>query len=120
MSLTDDGNAESYMDAPPLAGLKGGGPSVIASILDLLGIHRQVAREPNTKSKNGDGEKPQPKDESGKKAPARNFLNQVEDVLTESRLQIPLGNDTSRDSNGQRYRTGRPSERAGGQNISAF
>ena len=61
MSLTDDGNAESYMDAPPLAGLGGkngeGGPSIIASILDLLGIHRQVSREPKAEKTQGGGGK---------------------------------------------------------------
>lgn len=42
------GDPESYMDAPEISvGSDGpGGPSIIASLLDLVGLHRQVAKGP--------------------------------------------------------------------------
>lgn len=46
------GMGEEYMRAPTLnigGGGKKGGGSFIASILDLLGIHKQVAKEPDQK-----------------------------------------------------------------------
>ncbi len=41
------GDPESYMD-PPRGSLEGlsGGPSFIAGLLDMLGVHKQVAAEP--------------------------------------------------------------------------
>lgn len=45
------GDPESYMDAPTLSVGGGGGPSFIASILDALGIHRQVAKGPKSAGK---------------------------------------------------------------------
>lgn len=48
MAIRIGGDPESYMEAPTLSagGGGGGGPSFIASILDLLGVHRQVAKGP--------------------------------------------------------------------------
>lgn len=42
------GDPESYMEAPQMSvgGDGAGGPSFIASLLDLIGIHRQVAKGP--------------------------------------------------------------------------
>lgn len=46
-SIRVGGDPESYMDPPVLtADGKKGGAGLIASVLDLLGIHKQVAKEP--------------------------------------------------------------------------
>lgn len=46
------GSPESYMEAPTLDG-NSGGPSFIASILDLLGINKQVANGGKSKAAKG-------------------------------------------------------------------
>lgn len=48
--VTVGGDPESYMDAPRISAddkdKLGGGGSIIASVLDLLGVHKQVAKNP--------------------------------------------------------------------------
>lgn len=47
--VTVGGDPESYMDAPRISADdkdKIGGGSIIASVLDLLGVHKQVAKNP--------------------------------------------------------------------------
>jgi len=46
-SIRIGGDPENYMEAPQMTVTdKGGGVSIIASVLDLLGVGRQVAKEP--------------------------------------------------------------------------
>lgn len=46
-SVRFGGDPESYMDPPQMtASDKPGGVSIIASVLDLLGVHKQVAKDP--------------------------------------------------------------------------
>lgn len=44
----DFGGDNEYVSAAESARKSSGGPSIIASILDALGIHRQVAKGPKT------------------------------------------------------------------------
>lgn len=44
----DFGGDNEYVSAAESARKSAGGPSIIASVLDALGIHRQVAKEPKT------------------------------------------------------------------------
>lgn len=57
MNIADD--AESYMDAPQLPGGgkagSGGNGSFIANVLDLLGIHHQVANGDPKQANTGNG-----------------------------------------------------------------
>lgn len=48
--VTVGGDPESYMEAPRIQSGDGDGPSFIASILDMLGIHKQVAKGPKEES----------------------------------------------------------------------
>lgn len=52
--VTVGGDAERYMDPPTIQSGDGDGPSFIASVLDLLGIHKQVAAGDNKKSASQD------------------------------------------------------------------
>lgn len=50
VKMSIGGDPESYMDAPQIAvGGNGDSPSFIASLLDLVGLHRQVAKGPKVK-----------------------------------------------------------------------
>jgi hypothetical protein len=91
------GDPENYMDPPVLnvGGDGGGAGSFIASVLDLLGIHRQVAKGPKTKdlaTETGPDFKKKEPESNGKKkknsapAPKLDVLSSVDSAVT----RIPM------------------------------
>lgn len=60
MSITFGGDPESFMEAPRMQNKslsESLGISPIAAFLDLIGVHRQVAKEPKDSNKKGGAEK---------------------------------------------------------------
>lgn len=111
--LTIGGDPERYMDPPILSGGGGdsGAPSFIASLLDLLGIHRQVAKPPKQKDLAKDS-KPLTQDKNpakgskpkkGEFVPKPDVLDTVEASVTRLPMTssnfVPFGAQRSADRN---------------------
>ena len=98
------GDAEDYMDAPSLGGgdddSKGGGINIIAAVLDLLGVHQPVAKEPK---KSAEGARPGPT--GGKAQPSQAIqspqsglppLSVLDDAESAFKPMTPLAQDWGR------------------------